>query len=99
MCLGIPMQVDRVAGGVALAHTRAGEERAVGLALVGDVAPGTWVLVHVDTAVRLLDPEEARLIADALDGLAAAERGEGFEHLFADLIDRPPQLPPHLRAS
>jgi hypothetical protein len=28
------------------------------------------------------------------------QRGEaGFEHLFADLIDREPQLPDHLRRS
>ena len=39
----------------------------------------------------------AEAIDRALDGLAAASAGEAFEHLFADLIDREPELPDHLR--
>ncbi len=55
------------------------------------------MLVHIDTAIRVLDAEEARLIDDALKGLEAAMRGENFDALFADLIDHEPQLPEHLR--
>jgi hydrogenase expression/formation protein HypC len=44
------------------------------------------VLVHIDTAVRALDPAEVPLLNDALDALDAALNGEPFEHLFADLI-------------
>ena len=65
--------------------------------LVGAVPVGTQVLVHVDSAVRVLDADEARQIDDALDGVAAALAGQPFEHLFADLIDREPALPDFLR--
>lgn len=65
-----------------------------------DTAPivGDWLLIHVDTAIRSLDAQEARQIADALDAVGAASRGDPFEHLLADLIDREPELPPHLQA-
>jgi hydrogenase expression/formation protein HypC len=65
--------------------------------LEGVPAPGDWLLVHVGIAIRGLEPEEAGQIADALRAVDAAARGEPFEHLIADLIDREPQLPPHLR--
>ena len=61
------------------------------------VEAGTKVLVHIDTAVRVLDEEEAGSIDRALEGLAAALEGRAFEHLFQDLIDREPELPAHLR--
>ena len=77
---------------------RRGEElRRVSMALVGAQPAGAHVLVHLDSAVRVLEAEEARLIGAALDGLAAALRGENFEDRFADLIGRTPELPPHLR--
>lgn len=76
---------------------RGDEVRRIGMALLGAQPPGAHVLVHIDNAVRLLDPEEARLIDDALDGLSRAARGESFDDLFADLIGRTPELPPHLR--
>jgi hydrogenase expression/formation protein HypC len=71
--------------------------RRVSTMLIGAQQPGTQVLVHIDTAIRVLEADEARLIEDALVGLDAAIRGEDFESLFADLIDREPQLPEHLR--
>ncbi len=96
MCLGLPMRV--VAGdGFAARCERRGETRQVSMLLVGEQPPGTLVLVHIDSATRVLDPEEARLIDDALDGVAAALEGRDFEHLFADLVDREPQLPDFLR--
>jgi hydrogenase expression/formation protein HypC len=58
---------------------------------------GAQVLVHIDSAVRVLDAAEAGQIDDALDGVAAALAGQSFEHLFADLIDREPELPAFLR--
>ena len=45
----------------------------------------------------MLDPEEARLIDDALDGLAAAMEGRNVDAMFADLVGREPELPEHLR--
>jgi hydrogenase expression/formation protein HypC len=96
MCVGIPMTVLEGDGLGALCERR-GEVRRVSLMLVGAVPPGTRVLVHVDSAVRVLDADEARLIDDALDGVQAALDGRPFEHLFADLIDREPQLPDFLK--
>ncbi len=96
MCLGVPMTV--LDDDPFTARCRRGEEiRTVSMLLVGAQAPGTEVLVHIDRAVRVLDPEEAVLIARALDGLGAALAGDAFEDCFADLIGREPQLPEHLR--
>jgi hydrogenase expression/formation protein HypC len=96
MCIGAPMVVVECDDMSALC--RRGEEiRRVGMALVGAQPPGAHVLVHLDNAVRVLEQDEALLIDRALDGLAAAMRGESFEDRFADLIGRTPELPPHLR--
>lgn len=97
MCVGLPMTVISSDGFTALCERRA-ERRRVSTALVGEVAVGDQLLVFIDNAVRRLDPDEARQIDDALDGLAAAMEGQPFEHLFADLIDREPELPTHLRS-
>ncbi|MCI4678852.1 HypC/HybG/HupF family hydrogenase formation chaperone [Rhodoblastus acidophilus] len=96
MCLGIPMTI--VEGGeISALCERGGERRRVSLLLIGPQAVGTKVLVHIDSAIRTLDEEEAAQLDRALDGLAAALRGENFEDAFADLIERGPQLPEHLR--
>ncbi len=96
MCVGLPMTVVTSDNGSALCERR-GEQRRVSTLLIGEVVVGDRVLVFIDNAVRRLEAEEARLIDDALDGLAAAMQGRDFEHLFADLIDREPQLPEFLR--
>lgn len=96
MCLGVPMVVVESDGFSALC-ARGDEKRSVSLMLVGPQAPGTRLLVHIDSAIRTLDEEEARLIDEALRGLDAALRGEDFDDHFADLIGREPQLPDHLR--
>ena len=98
MCIGIPMVVRESNEQAALCERR-GAMRQVSMLLVGAVPAGTLVLVHVDSAVRVLDPEEARQIDDALDGVALAMAGLPFEHLFADLIDREPELPAFLRGA
>lgn len=98
MCIGIPMQVVTVADGVGTCAAD-GVTRAVNFLLVGTVAPGDWVLVHAGNAVRQIDAEQAALVGDALRAVLAAAQGAPFEHLLADLIDREPQLPAHLRAS
>jgi len=96
MCVGLPMTVLSTDGVRALCERR-GEHRSVSTLLIGEVAPGEQLLVFIDNAIRRLGPEEAKLIDDALDGVAAAIEGQPFEHLFADLIDREPELPAHLR--
>lgn len=96
MCVGIPMRVISGDAQQALCDDR-GVVKPISMMLVGAVAPGTHVLTHLGSAVRVLDPEEAKQIEDALAGLAIALEGGDFDSLFADLIDREPELPPHLR--
>lgn len=73
MCLGIPMQVVEGDEFSALCAGR-GEERRVSMLLVGAQAAGSWVLVHIDSAIRVIDAAEAALIGEALDALEAVLR-------------------------
>ena len=97
MCLGLPLQVIECNGYVALCHGRGGQRR-IDLALVGEQAPGTWLLCFIDAAREIIDAESAARINAALDGLEAVMAGETdlYAH-FADLLERTPELPPHLR--
>lgn len=96
MCLGFPMTV--VSGDALQAVCeRKGERETVSMLLIGSQEPGTCVLVHLGTAMRILDADESRSVDAALDGLAAALNGEDFDSFFSDLIDREPQLPAFLR--
>ena len=96
MCRGLPRTVVGGDDLSALCEWH-GETRRVSTLLVGKQAPGARLLVHLDSAIRVLDDAEAEAISLALDGLAAAAEGRPFEHLFADLMDREPELPAHLR--
>lgn len=99
MCLGVPLQVQSVlASGAALCGVSGERPRAVDTSLL-DSLPGVgdWLLVHVNIAVRALSGLEAQQIGDALLAVNAAASGQPFEHLLADLIDREPELPAHLR--
>ncbi len=60
MCLGVPGQVVEVLeeGRWALVDML-GTRRRVGISLVGDVAPGDYVMVHVGYAIERLDPAQA----------------------------------------
>ena len=92
MCMGTPMTV--VDGDEMSALCRRGDEtRRISMALVGAQPAGAIVLVHLDTAVRVLEAEEARQIDQALEGLAAALRGEPFEQHFEGLSGGMP-VPP-----
>jgi hydrogenase expression/formation protein HypC len=97
MCIGLPMRVVEGDDVTALCE-RAGSVTRLSMLLVGAQAPGAHVLAHLGSAIRVLDAEEARLIDEALLGLAEAVEGGDFTARFADLIDREPQLPEHLRS-
>jgi hydrogenase expression/formation protein HypC len=91
------MQVIECNGYVALCHGRGGQRR-IDLALVGEQAPGTWLLCFIDAAREIIDAESAARINAALDGLEAVMAGEtDLSAHFADLFERTPELPPHLR--
>ena len=96
MCIGLPMRVIEGDELSALCE-RGGAVTRVSMMLVGAQAPGTPVLVHLGSAIRTLDPEEARRIDDALLALSVAVDGGDVDSLFADLVGREPELPPHLR--
>jgi hydrogenase expression/formation protein HypC len=96
MCLGIPMQVVAREGIHALCQGM-GEERRVDIRLVGEVSPGSWLLVFLDSAREVLSADQAARIGEALLALDLAMRGESdLDHLFPDLARREPRLPDFL---
>jgi len=108
MCIGLPMKIESGDGirAVAVAEAADGtvERQRLDMMIVGAQPPGTWVLAFQGAARRVLDPLEASRMRDALAALALALDGDaagvkaGIEALFADLVDRGPQLPEHLRS-
>ncbi|MDX2422053.1 MAG: HypC/HybG/HupF family hydrogenase formation chaperone [Amphritea sp.] len=98
MCIGIPMQVVSCNGLLALCEAD-GEQQTVDLSLVGELPVGSWVLVFLGSAREQLTAEQAKETVDAVNALRSVMRGESvnLDSLFADLVDREPQLPPHLR--
>lgn len=97
MCIGIPLQIVAVDADGTTWCLRDGMRTTVDVSLVGPQPVGRWLLVFLDSAREVLDEERAWHIRQALGGLAAALAGEDFDAYFRDLIDREPQLPPHLR--
>jgi hydrogenase expression/formation protein HypC len=75
-----------------------GKEAMVDLSLVGPQDKGAWLLVFLGSAREVLSPEDARRIRDAHTALRAAMAGGSpdIDHLFADLVNREPELPPSL---
>ena len=96
MCIGLPMRILETDGVSALVEGQ-GVRRTVSLLLVGEAPVGAAVLVHLDTAVRLLGEDEVPLLEAALAAADAASRGEPWEHFLADLVERTPELPLHLQ--
>lgn len=108
MCIGVPMRIESGDGVAALALRQFAdgtvERHTLDMLIVGSQPPGTWVLAFCGAARRVLDPLEARQIADALAALAIAidadaqgSQSSALDALFADLVERTPQLPEHLR--
>jgi hydrogenase expression/formation protein HypC len=96
MCIGVPMQVVAVDGLTAQCAARDGVH-AVDMSLAADARPGDWVMVFLGAAREVISAEAAGATLDALEALELAMRGEtSFDHLFADLIGREPELPEHL---
>jgi hydrogenase expression/formation protein HypC len=92
------MQVVELRGESALCVYR-GEQTLVDMMLVGEQPIGTWLLVFLNAAREVISEQKARQIADALEAMRMVMQGETqFDHLFADLIGREPQLPEFLKS-
>jgi hydrogenase expression/formation protein HypC len=96
MCIGTPMQILEASPWRATALATDGV-RCLSLTLTGPLEPGSWVLAQGDLAIRQITPDDADLIEAALDACLRAENGQDWEAGFADLINREPELPAHLR--
>jgi hydrogenase expression/formation protein HypC len=92
------MQVFGFNGEYALCE-RDGAHHLIDTQLVGKPQIGDWLLTFLDTAREVISPEHAVQIQDALQALTLTLQGEtNIDHLFADLVNREPQLPEFLRA-
>lgn len=77
---------------------RDGQQHLIDPILVGKPELGAWLLTFLDTAREIITLEHATLINNALQALTLTLHGdENVDHLFADLINREPQLPDFLR--
>jgi len=74
MCLGIPMQIKRIDGFVALCEAK-GVEREVSLFMMQDelLEEGDHVVVHLGYAIQKITPAEARSAWEIYDRMLAAE--------------------------
>lgn len=59
MCLAIPACVERLTAENHAIVNLSGVRKEVSLALVDDIAPGDYVIVHVGFALQKLDRQEA----------------------------------------
>lgn len=92
------MQVTEPLGGCAWCTGREGRSL-IDLSLVGPQPAGTWLFTFIGAAREVITAEAAEGLDRALDGLAAVLAGDsaGVDDAFADLVNRTPELPEHLR--
>ncbi len=94
MCIGIPMQIVEAGSGYAWCEGM-GQRRQINTLLVGDQPVGTWLLTFLDSAREVLSADDAARITNAVQAVNLIMQGDSeIDHLFADLVDREPQLPP-----
>jgi len=99
MCIGIPMIVLACREDTGDCEGR-GRREQLNFMLLGEQPPGTWVLAFQGAALRTMTAEEALQTGRALDALEAVSGGDAnFDRFFADLTDRAPELPAHLRGN
>lgn len=73
MCLAIPARVVQLKDGDDAVIDLGGVRKDISLALVQDVRPGDYVIVHVGYALQKLDPQEAERTLALFAGLGAQE--------------------------
>jgi hydrogenase expression/formation protein HypC len=79
MCLAIPIRVEELLGDDMARVTLGGVSKIVSVALLDDVRPGDYVLIHVGFALTRLDPDEAEqtlalMHAAAMPGLPSLDQ-------------------------
>ena len=72
MCLALPALVTELLPDDMAKVELGGVRQKISLALVSDVAPGDYVIVHVGYALAKLAPEEAANTLALFDEIAAA---------------------------
>ena len=78
MCLAIPVRVNELLPDQMASVTLDGVTKTVSLALLDDVQPGDYVILHVGCALARLDPEEAeRTLALMREGGLIPAAGSG----------------------
>ncbi len=100
MCIGIPMQVYEMQEYSAwCAESEESAKELINMMLVGEQPAGTWVLAFRGSAIRVMDEQEAMQVKAALTALGQTMAGDTshIDTLFADLVNREPPLPEHLR--
>ncbi|BFM07883.1 HypC/HybG/HupF family hydrogenase formation chaperone [Halioxenophilus aromaticivorans] len=96
MCLGIPMQVIASHPHHAICRQADGSCVQIDTQLVGPQPEGAWLMTFLNSAREVISAERAKEVQNALQALHNAMAGQSVDHLFADLIDREPQLPDFL---
>lgn len=71
MCHAVPAEVVEVLGGEMARVSLGGAVKTVSTTLVGPVAAGDFLLVHVGYALGRVDPEEAAATLRALEEIGA----------------------------
>jgi len=86
MCIGVPMKIVETGFGVAVCESK-GKRHEIDTMLIGEQPVGTWVLVFINAARQVIEPDEAMRIASALEALEKVMAGDNeIDHLFPDLI-------------
>ena len=70
MCLAVPMKIIEIRGDGKGVADLGGMHQVVDLALVDDVCPGVYVIVHAGFAIETLDQEEADATLALFDEIA-----------------------------
>ncbi|NHX28380.1 HypC/HybG/HupF family hydrogenase formation chaperone, partial [Escherichia coli] len=75
------------------------QTQVIDLSLTPEARVGDWLLTFLGAARAVISADEAAKISAALEGLRAVMQGGDLGNAFADLEQREPQLPEHLRAA
>ena len=76
MCIAVPMRIVEAEGLSAVARREDAPDLKVDTSLVGELAPGDWVLVFRDSVIRTVSEEEAERIGRALACVSAVMAGD-----------------------